>query len=159
MLPAEHEVRDVTELVMRTVVGLTPRATPGCDGPFDLVAAVDIDGAWRGSVTLHMTWQIARRAASALLACPEHEASAADATDAAAELAAMIGGGVKGILPGPSRLSLPSVLVARREGAQGDARHVPWEAPPAARSRRLSFECPGGDFIVTVSRHIEESDS
>jgi chemotaxis protein CheX len=78
--------------------------------PDALSAWVDVVGPWTGSVVLTTGRQTAVDLCRALLgeAAPdllEHE----DVADAFGEIANVVGGNVKAVLPGPSALSLPEV--------------------------------------------------
>ena len=63
-----------------------------------------------GSVVLGLSPQLARDAAAAMLQLPAESVTIADQQDVAAELANMIGGNLKSLLPGPSFLSLPTIV-------------------------------------------------
>jgi len=76
----------------------------------EVTAAVSVTGAWRGHVVISFSATAARRAAAALLGVDFEEVSVADVTDAVGELANILGGNVKSLLPEPSALSLPHVL-------------------------------------------------
>jgi hypothetical protein len=79
--------------------------------PADVVSSwVDVVGRWTGSVVLTTSRDTAEELCRALLgpAAPpviEHE----DVADAIGEIANVVGGNVKAVLPGPSGLSLPLV--------------------------------------------------
>jgi chemotaxis protein CheX len=82
------------------------------DGSSDVVAAVSVTGAWRGHVVIECSTAASRLAAAALLGVPASEVTDADVADALGELANIIGGNVKALLPEPSALSLPYVVSA-----------------------------------------------
>jgi chemotaxis protein CheX len=84
---------------------LTPK-----EGTNDVAAAVSVTGAWRGHVVFECSSGASRHAAAALLGIPADEVSEADVVDALGELANIIGGNVKAMLPAPSALSLPYVV-------------------------------------------------
>lgn len=75
-----------------------------------LVSSVQITGQWVGSVVLCLSATTARSAASAMLRTASEDVTEADQQDIAAELVNMIGGNLKSLLPGPSSLSLPTVV-------------------------------------------------
>lgn len=142
MLPAEEDVAELTRAIWETVLGLA------VEGPFDreadqldLSLSVDISGSWEGTVSLAMPQSLAVSAAAAMLAVPEEDVPPAELRDAVGELANMLGGNVKGILPGLNRLSLPRVERIEEVGAVG-----------AVEARRLWFESGGKSFSVTVAR-------
>lgn len=100
-----------------------------------------ITGAWEGAVVLRCTRSWAARVAGAMFDATDP--SAEDTADALGEIVNMVGGNVKALLPGPSRLSLPMVA----EGAGG---------PVGGRGRgvvgRLAVESQGEPLVVSVLR-------
>ena len=81
---------------------------------------------------------VARRAARAMFGCGDDEVGDAELADAFGELANQVGGSVKGLLPGPSTLSLPTVALAGGDPAAptGDV--------------RLDASCDGHPVTVVV---------
>jgi chemotaxis protein CheX len=80
----------------------------GADGP-EVVATVSVRGMWEGAVTLGCTSACARTVAGLMFGAEAGELSADDIADATGELVNIVGGNVKSLMPGPSRLSLPLV--------------------------------------------------
>jgi chemotaxis protein CheX len=83
-----------------------------------LVATVHIAGQWTGSVVLALSQPAALESAAAMLHIADTDVTAADLQDVASELVNMIGGNLKSLLPGPSFLSLPTVVSGREFGMQ-----------------------------------------
>jgi chemotaxis protein CheX len=75
-----------------------------------LLAAVQIAGQWTGSAVLALSFEVASESAAAMLKLPLKEVTEADRKDVAAEIVNMIGGNLKSVLPGPSFLSLPTII-------------------------------------------------
>lgn len=75
-----------------------------------LSACVQITGAWAGAVTLLCTATAARRAAAVMFGMEADCISSGDMQDSLGELANMVGGGVKSLLPETCSLSLPTVV-------------------------------------------------
>lgn len=71
-------------------------------------ATVGVTGAWEGGVLLELDELPARHVASRMLDLPV--ADEADVADAVGELANIVGGNVKSMMPEPSTLSLPQVV-------------------------------------------------
>ena len=71
------------------------------------LASVTIAGAWNGAVSVGCSRPLARRAAASMFALPTGDITPEHMQDALSELANIIGGNVKALLPGPSTLSLP----------------------------------------------------
>ena len=132
----EELIRELTRVVWSTVVGMDAeeRLTipPGAE---EITTSVDITGAWVGTVSLSFSRVLGRRLAAAMLECPESETTPALVQDVVSELANVIGGNVKGVLPGPCKLSLPRL-----------------ETPSAASAtdQKVWFDCGGQPFSVTV---------
>ncbi|MCO8272624.1 chemotaxis protein CheX [Actinoplanes sp. TRM 88003] len=75
-------------------------------------SSVSITGSWTGHVVYASSQQAARRAAAAFLAMAPDEVSEEDLSDVLGELANIIGGNVKAMLPPGALLSLPQVVLA-----------------------------------------------
>jgi chemotaxis protein CheX len=90
-----------------------------------LSSRVEIVGPWNGSVALTCGRSTAEELSRCLLA--EHAPpvlDAEDVEDALGELANVVGGNVKAVLPGPSVLGLPEVGPASRAGSPADTCRV-----------------------------------
>jgi chemotaxis protein CheX len=81
-----------------------------------LTGVIEVSGAWEGSVEVGCPPATARALAAAMLGSAPEAIGANDVTDALGELANMVGGNVKSLLPAPSRLSLPVVRAGERPG-------------------------------------------
>jgi len=94
--------------------------------PADVVSAwVDIIGPWTGSVVL--TCAPATAAAlteSVLMTRPPEVVDDEDVADALGELANVLGGNIKSVLPGDSRLGLPQIGSAPARGRLDDVRSL-----------------------------------
>ena len=94
--------------------------------PAEVVSAwVDIVGPWTGSVVL--TCAPATAAAlteSVLMTRPPTVVDDEDVADALGELANVLGGNIKSVLPGESRLGLPQVGTAPPRGPLDDVRSL-----------------------------------
>ena len=88
---------------------LGPRV-PDVEEPIDAVSSsVSVAGGWAGHVVVSTTWPAAREIAATMLSAPAAQLSDADVCDALGEVANVVGGNVKSVVPGPSTLSLPVV--------------------------------------------------
>jgi chemotaxis protein CheX len=114
-LSCDLALEEIVQTIYETMLGieLAP-AGPSAESDHEsLLAAVQIAGQWMGSVVLALSPAAARESASAMLQISADELTAADLQDVAAELANMIGGNLKSLLPGPSVLSLPTIVECR----------------------------------------------
>jgi len=73
-------------------------------------ASVSLTGAWHGHVLVTCSSEAARHAAAAFLAMETEEVSDEDMTDVMGELANIVGGNVKSMLPPATLVSLPHVV-------------------------------------------------
>ena len=93
--------------------GVSPLVTTGDDGqPSEVHSSVSITGSWHGHVVYASSIAAARRAAAAFLAMEVDEVSSEDVSDVLGELANIVGGNVKAMLPSGCFLSLPQVVMA-----------------------------------------------
>lgn len=140
----DEALRSITHDVLSSL-GHTPEPRSAPCRLDALTSSVEIDGASSATLAVHLSPTLVSELAAGLL-CDEASApSDADIADVAGEIANMIGGNLKSILPGPNRLSLP---------AHGDGRTPSTELPAnAPRPKTLYFACEAGCFAVTVTLH------
>ena len=113
------------------------------DGGDVTVGCVTVTGEWQGSVLLACPARLARMAASAMFDLPAAQLDDDQVADALGELTNMIGGNIKSLIPGPSRLSMPTVTV-------GPSATVP--TPGAVLLSTVSLACEGLPLTVSVWR-------
>jgi chemotaxis protein CheX len=117
-----------------------PLPAAPADGDAAVAALVSITGGWDGHVVFGCSAPASRTAAAQLLAIPEDELEEPDVADAVGELANMIGGNIKSLLPGPSALTLPLVSLG------GAALHL----PSSTEVVRLDLAWQGQPIHVSV---------
>ena len=138
---------DLAELVEQIWVsyldpeGLSPLIPTGDDvQPSEVHSSVSISGSWTGHVVYASSAIAARRAAAAFLAVAAEEVSQEDVADVLGELANIVGGNLKAMLPPGCLLSLPQVVLAPEWTTKyPDARRVTglygvWEGEPVSVS-------------------------
>lgn len=91
---------------------LDQEVAPGARGPTELIACVRLSGAFRGSLLLLAPRAVAVRAAVSMFGHPAAGVDAAAARDVFGELANIVAGHVKALLPAPTELALPEVVEA-----------------------------------------------
>src|SRR5207244_3759452 len=118
--PTDDDLRMIAEQVWSSYLdldGTGPLIVKPADGSAEEVcASVSVTGAWRGHVVVRCSAAASRNAAAALLGVELDDVTPDDVTDALGELANIIGGNVKSLLPEPCALSLPHVLVHGESG-------------------------------------------
>ncbi|MGE3166594.1 MAG: chemotaxis protein CheX [Planctomycetota bacterium] len=141
-----QEITRFTESIWSTMLGFMVQAQVGSSerelsevSDHEVVASVAIAGAWNGSVAVVCSENLARRAAGALFEKPFGEVTLEELSDAMGELANMIGGNLKSLLPAPSHLETPWMACTRR-----GARFLPEQAIIT----QAAFECDGAGFRV-----------
>ncbi len=144
MTVLEQDIRDVTESVWITMLNVTAEPRSSSAGaiqePF-WTGTVRMSGAWEGAVTIVCSQGLAREMAVALFALESTEPSEDEVRDALGELANMVGGNIKALLPGPTNLSVPRV------DSSG------WAIPPLdaeAPGCTVWFASHGETFAVTL---------
>jgi chemotaxis protein CheX len=115
----ENVIEEVVQSIFATMLNFELiRTAESAAEQEPLLTAVQIAGEWTGSIVLAMSPGMARASAAAMLAMEPSEVNDSDLRDVAAELTNMIGGNVKSLLPGPSFLSLPSIITGSDFGLQ-----------------------------------------
>jgi chemotaxis protein CheX len=139
----DDQLREIVESIWNAMLG--PLSAGKCGEParesVRLAASVHIDGAFQGSVSFFATERFARWATAQMLAVPESSLAAEDVDDAVGELCNIVAGGVKSLVPGPSSISLPSV-VRGPQWARDD--------PNTKIAGQLRFTCEGQPLEVRV---------
>jgi chemotaxis protein CheX len=131
-------IGELTRAVAETVLNMSLEPLDSV-GPTtareSMFAWVNITGGWDGSVIIGCSQALAQRAAGVMFDVAPADATPSDVIDAVGELANVLGGNVKGLVPGPSVLSIPTV--SRGQG-------------PGAGGREMWFECGGEPLVVIL---------
>jgi chemotaxis protein CheX len=118
--PTEEDLRHIAQQVWSSYLdtdGSRPLVPePAKNVATDVTGSVSLTGAWRGHVLVSCSTEASRNAAAALLGMELDEVTDDDVADALGELANIIGGNVKSLLPEPCALSLPHVHVDSAAG-------------------------------------------
>lgn len=106
------DIVEITRTVWSSFLQLDLAVVPPEEAPLPgrvLSAALRLSGAWSGAVLLQCPEGHAAAAAAAMFAREPAQLSDGDARDAVGELANIVAGNIKSLLPAPCELSLPSV--------------------------------------------------
>jgi len=103
---------------------------------------VGIAGRWDGAVIVDCAPEVAHALAAIMFAMPPAEVTKDQIEDTLGELANMIGGNLKALLPSPCMLSLPTVV---------EGRDYRVRVPGAVVVRDLHFTLPNGHVRVLVA--------
>lgn len=140
-IPSADDLEVITREVWTSFLdgdpdGLLPGETaPGAE---EVTGCVHLSGAYVGSIMLRCSAPAARYAAAALFSMQPAEVTQNEVVDALGELANMVGGNVKSMLPGPSALSLPSVV------------HGQLAVPGAQVVREVALSWRGEALVVSL---------
>lgn len=140
----DRDVREVIETIWSVTLGLELHGPAGSIPPSPhevLCGCIHISGAWSGTITVTMGERLARRAAAAMFEQPADSLGQAELHDAIGEITNMTGGSVKALLPGPSQLSLPSVV----SGVE-----LSISTPGAVITSDVTFQVRGAQIRVQV---------
>jgi CheY-specific phosphatase CheX len=111
-----------------------------------ITCTVSLSGEWRGIAILECPLPMATAITAAFLRCERPAAFDDDVSDSMGELANMIGGNLKAVLPPGVALSVPTVV----EGASYSIR-----AHGASHVTRVAFDGPDGPFWATFAEVAE----
>jgi chemotaxis protein CheX len=142
----EPEVTEITERVWASLVEvpLLPRR-PGqpalAPGARTFTGCVQITGAWEGAVTVHCSEALARVLTAAMFMVDVEDTTPEEVADALGELANMVGGNVKALLPEPCRISLPAVA---------DGLDYRLSVPGARPVSAVTWTCQGEPLMVRL---------
>jgi chemotaxis protein CheX len=116
----ENVIEEIVQSIFSTMLNIElfrDEAPPPADQEL-LLTAIQIAGEWMGSVVLALSPELACEAASSMLEIPVATVNQVDLGEVAAELVNMVGGNLKSLLPGPSYLSLPTIIAGSDFGMQ-----------------------------------------
>jgi chemotaxis protein CheX len=118
----ENDLAEMVEQVWESYLdpeGISPLIpTYDENQPSDVHSSVSITGSWTGYIVYASSTGAAKRAAAAFLAMEPDEVSQEDLSDVLGELANIVGGNVKAMLPPGALLSLPQVVLAPESTAR-----------------------------------------
>jgi chemotaxis protein CheX len=147
----ENDLAEMVEQVWVSYLdpeGVSPLTPTGDEKqPSEVHSSVSISGSWTGHVVYASSTVAARKAAAAFLAMEADEVSPEDVSDVLGELANIVGGNVKAMLPTGCFLSLPQVVLAPESATKyPNAERISglygvWEGEPVSVSMWQSRDC------------------
>lgn len=133
--PETVHLIDITENVWTQFLGVELEPDVASPARAECASSIAINGAWNGVVVVSCSRSLARRAAAAMFHRDYEDMTEPQWRDALNEVANIIGGNVKALLPSPSRLDLPCF-------------HADWHPPVGAQA--VSFKGDGGLLHVLL---------
>ena len=151
----EATIQSIAEEAWLALVGEEEYLLPLAGGDADdaISSWVEIVGPWTGSVVLTTARSTAEELARCLL--KEHAPPVIefeDVEDALGELANVLGGNVKAVLPGPSALGLPEVGSAPEAGADVCRVDLLW------RGQSLTISVQGSAGVLTEQNNPQKNE-
>jgi chemotaxis protein CheX len=143
--PSLDDIISLTRQVSDSVLGMSAEPLPDTSVPqyTEIIASVQISGEWQGAVVVTCAREVAEAITEAMFAMDPGTTSHEELDDAMGEMANMIGGNIKGLVPGPSQLSLPTVVAGKEISAT---------IPGSALSVEALFALDSGTLGVQVLR-------
>ena len=150
MDPTSDHIISLTEQVWESIIGLPllPEAPAPAESDLAVSSCVQITGGWEGTVVVRSSRALARTITETMFGMDDGEAAQEDIDDAIGEVANMIGGNVKSLVPGPSLLSLPAVVVGE-----------PMVFPRSEECALATFLVSDQPFQVSVLRRSSGAES
>jgi chemotaxis protein CheX len=147
MSPDESRIRSIVRTVWSTQLGLEILDAEDAVQPSSsptMTAAIHISGDYHGGIRLECSRAIVRSAASVMFDLPADQLVDDDERDVIGELANVVAGNIKALIPGTNSISLPTIV----EGS--DYRVSTLDVRSSAD---YSFTLDGESMTVTVMEH------
>lgn len=144
-------VEEIVESIFSTMLNIDLQTDNSTSAPAGdrMTSAVFLEGDWNGALSLECSQQQACQLAGHFLGGDPPETANDDVRDVLGELANMIGGNIKSLIPGEIRLSMPSVI---------DGHDYALRICGSAVEDKVGFRFDGGVFWVTLlSGNVETS--
>jgi hypothetical protein len=119
---------------------LDPLLGPPPDGATSQGSRVDITGAFCGSVVVGCSEVLARRLAAQMFGLAEASVTTGEINDAIRELANVVAGNLKILMPPPSEIGLPRDV----DELSGEEQFL---------VNRMAFLCAGEPLVISVHEH------
>ena len=148
---ANEEINALVGDIWGSVLGIPATPSPGdirVEEP-RLTGFVHIQGDWEGTVTVDCPLPLATEAAAAMFGMAVDELAKEEIDDALGEITNMTGGGIKSMLEGSCKLSLPTVI---------EGKGFTVNVPGAAMIHDLTFSAGGSWMAVRVLERLDDTD-
>lgn len=140
----DTDLEDIVRTIWETLLGLPVEQGEGDVGKADsmVTSIVHVHGAWNGAVVLQCPGTLSASLAGAMFQS-DGMPSGDEIRDALGELANMVAGNMKALLPQPSTISLPAVAFGS---------DYEFDVVGATVVARVPLTCQGLAFTVTLVR-------
>ena len=150
-MEVNNEIIELVGDIWGSVLGITAVPAPASlrEEELRLTGFVHIHGDWEGTVTVDCPLPLATEAAAAMFGMSVEELAKEEIDDALGEITNMTGGGIKSMLAGSCKLSLPTVI---------EGKGFTVNVPGAALVTDLTYAAGGSWMSVRVLERLDESD-
>ena len=140
-VPTVEDLAEMVDQVWSSYLdpdGLDPLIRVEAPVATEVHSSVSITGTWHGHIVYASSTAAARKATAAFMAMEVDEVSQEDVSDVLGELANIVGGNVKAMLPPGCFLSLPQVVLAPTSATvyptavQVSGLHGTWQGEPVS---------------------------
>jgi|SRR5579859_94311 len=152
MVTISADIEDITRTIWATLFDLPLELRDAGElGPesSSVTSCVQIDGAWHGALVLKCPMALAQTLTAQMFQTDELVPDLEEVRDALGELANVVGGNVKALLPAPSQISLPAVAI----GSDYELSVI-----GTSEVASVSFSCDGHPLLVTLLQRSGPSD-
>lgn len=142
----ENDIRQLTEHIWMTSLGLAIHPSAKKEwvpngGERILASCIQITGFWEGALALLCPEGLARRVAAIMFSLEPEAVTMEQVQDALGELANIIGGNIKAMLPNLCHLSLPVVA---------EETDYKVRVPGSRLLKQFAFECQGQPLLLSL---------
>lgn len=145
------DIEQICQMIWDSLFGLALEAAPEPDlsGDATVTSFVHIDGAWQGVVMVQCTMDFASQLTKSMFDDDsDGPVGEADLRDALGEVANMVAGNVKALLPEPCSISLPAVALGTDDTVS---------VPRTALVTTVPFTCDGEPLVITLLERREKA--
>lgn len=135
----------IRDMAIEVMASLVEEETSVVEGDVEITdtlsSVVQISGGWDGALVVSCSRELARGIAAAMFEMEHDEVAEDEVGDAFGEVANMMAGCLKAMLPEGSKLGIPDVV---------ESADVPSANVASAGAETVSFECGGHPLKVSV---------
>jgi len=151
MITLNADIEGIARTIWSTLFDVTLELAPPVEigSQSSVTSCVQIDGAWHGALVMKCPMALAETLTAQMFQA-ESAPDLDEVRDALGELANMVGGNVKALLPAPSQISLPAVAI----GSDYQLSVI-----GTSEVARVSFTCDDQPLLITLLQRSDSPDA